>query len=319
MTGTPQDGPPHVGGPGAADGFATSLSPLEGGFSGETFLSEVGGEQAVARIYGPRSAWRGPLAPEVDAAVLELVRGLLPVPRVLEVRRGDPASDLPGLLITSRLPGERLDLVLPRLDPAGRRTVGARLGTLLGRLGHMVQARAGTFGDLSLVPVELPPERGDLEAWVDAHAEELARALGDRGLVASLRGVAGQAQDLLDEDRRQCLVHADLNPKNLLVDPSSLEVTGVLDWEFAHAGSPYADLGNLLRFERDNGLTQAVLASYLAFMPALPPNVLARARAADLYALVDLAGRGESNEVVRSAVALLTTIARVGDPGAPAS
>ena len=50
---------------------------------------------------------------------------------------------------------------------------------------------------------------------------------------------------------RCCLVHSDFNPKNLLVDPDTLEVTGLLDWEFAHAGHPYTDLGNLLRFERD--------------------------------------------------------------------
>ena len=312
MPGTP-DPDPDV------ETFAAALSPLAGGFSGETFLSEVGGEEAVARIYGPRSAWRGPLAPEVDAAVLELVRGLLPVPRVLEVRRGDPATDLPGLLLTSRLPGERLDLVLPRLDAAGRRTVGAHLGTLLGRLGHMVQPRAGTFRDLGLAPVELTPEQRDVEAWVDAHAEGLERALGDEGLLAAVREVAGAAHDLLDEDRRSCLVHADLNPKNLLVDRGTLEVTGVLDWEFAHAGSPYADLGNLLRFERDPDLTEAVLAAYRAFMPPLPEDVLDRARAADLFALVDLASRPEPNEVVGRAGRLLAAIARAGDPGAPAA
>ena len=46
-------------------------------------------------------------------------------------------------------------------------------------------------------------------------------------------------------------MHSDLNPKNLLVDPDTLEVTGLLDWEFAHAGLPVTDLGNLLRFDRD--------------------------------------------------------------------
>src|SRR4051812_19337382 len=72
----------------AADAFPTSFEPLAGGFSGETFLAGVGAEEAVVRIYGPRSAWRGPLAPEVDAAVLELVHGLLPVGHMAEPRRG---------------------------------------------------------------------------------------------------------------------------------------------------------------------------------------------------------------------------------------
>ena len=50
---------------------------------------------------------------------------------------------------------------------------------------------------------------------------------------------------------RIALVHADFNPKNLLVDPATGGVTGVLDWEFAYAGAPLGDLGNLLRFETD--------------------------------------------------------------------
>jgi aminoglycoside phosphotransferase (APT) family kinase protein len=183
----------------------------------------------------------------------------------------------------------------------------------------MVQPRAGTFRDLGLAPVELPPELRDLEAWVDAHSDGLLRVLGDEGLLAALRVVAGEAQDRLDEDRRLCLVHADLNPKNLLVDPGTLVVTGVLDWELAHAGSPYADLGHLLRFERDPDLTEAVLDAYLAFMPPLPEDVLDRARAADLFALVDLAARPEQDEVSARAGGLLAAIARAGHPGASAA
>jgi len=290
------------------DGFPTSLQPLPGGFSGETFLADSAGEQVVVRIYGPRSAWRGPLAPEVDAAVLELVRGVLPVPAVLEVRRGEPDADLPGLLVTSLLPGERLDLAIPTLTPDGQRRLGANLGTLLGRLGHMVQPRAGLFADQSLRIVEPPPVWRDLPAWLEEHADKL-----DRDTAEGLRPVVEAAQDLLDEDRRACLVHADLNPKNLLVDPETLEITGVLDWEFAHAGSPWGDLGNLLRFDREPVLAEAVLAAFRAFMPTVPDDVLDRARSADLFALVELAAREEDHEPVVRSRELLAAVARTGD------
>ena len=43
------------------------------------------------------------------------------------------------------------------------------------------------------------------------------------------------------------LVHGDFKPSNLLVDPEDGHVTGVLDWEFAFAGSPLFDLATLLR------------------------------------------------------------------------
>ncbi len=290
------------------DAFPTSLMPLAGGHSGETFLAEVAGEQTVVRVYGQRSAVRGPLAPEIDAAVLDLVRGLLPVPQVLEVRRGDPDADLPGLLVTSRLPGERIDQVLPALDPAQQEVLGANLGTMLGRLGHMVQPRAGTFVDRTLVPQDLPEQFLDLPAWVEAHASRLEEAL-----LKGIRVVAADGQHLLDANRCVCLVHGDFNVKNLLVDPATLAVTGVLDWEFAMAGSPYMDLGNLLRFDRAQPFVDAVVAGYRSFMPSTPDDLLDRARAADLFALVELAARESENPVVEASRRRLAAIARSED------
>ena len=54
------------------------------------------------------------------------------MPEVLEVRRGNPDADLPGVLVTSLLPGERLDLVLPGLEDQQQAVVGAHLGTIVG-------------------------------------------------------------------------------------------------------------------------------------------------------------------------------------------
>jgi aminoglycoside phosphotransferase (APT) family kinase protein len=300
------DGPPFESTP-------FELTPLPGGFSGETFVGAYAGERAVVRIYGPRSAGRGPDAPDIDAAVLELVRGLLPVPRVLEVRRGEPGHDLPGLLVTSFVPGERLDLLLPRVDAAGRRSVGEQLGVLLGRLAHMVMPRAGAFTDPTLTIGPFPEEAADLPAWVGAHEQRLGWAPEDRD---GLAAVADHAQDLLDTDRRYCLVHSDLNPKNILVDPDTLAVTALVDWEFAHAGSPWSDLGNLLRNDRDPDFAGAVLAAYRGFLPEAPDDLLDRARAADLFALVDLAARRGENPVADAAHDRLLAIARTRDPHA---
>ena len=281
------------------------LQPLAGGWSGETFLADLtalGGERTVVRIYGGRSVARGPLAPEIDAAVLELVRGLLPVPRVLEVRRGDPPAGAPGLLVTEHLPGVRLELLLEDLPADRQRRVGERLGEVAARLGHMVQATPGLFEDRTLVPTPLPGHLADLESWLAAHEERLAVAIGPEA-TTRLGGVAARAQDLLDGVRRSCLVHGDLDARNVLVDPDTLEVTGLLDWEFAHAGSPYADLGHLLRRDPAGpdlaALDEGVLAAYRAFMPPPGPGIEGRGAeelralgaAADLYALVELAAR----------------------------
>ena len=282
------------------DGFG--LQPLAGGFSGETFLGEAAGERTVVRLYVDRGARRGPAAPEVDAAVLRLVRGLLPVPEVLEIRRADEQHGTPGLLVTSFLPGERLDAALPTLAEETRRAVGRNLGVLLGRMAQMPMPRFGVFvdGDLTIEP--WPP--------YDFSDE----------LVPGLEAVAEGAQALLDEVDRVCLVHSDVNPKNVLVDPATGEVTGLLDWEFAHAGHPATDLGNLLRFDRDPVFVDAVLDGYLevAGLDGLAgldtkhakQKLLDRARAADLPALADLASRKGENPVADRAAERLRAIVR---------
>src|SRR6476646_5645894 len=106
--------------------LSASLTPLAGGHSGRTFLSEVAGSRSVVRIYPPGDA-RGPEAPQVDAAVLHLVRGLVPVADVLEVRRGE--GGLPEWLqarLVTWSASERASLVpvaeeaQGRLDGVGR-------------------------------------------------------------------------------------------------------------------------------------------------------------------------------------------------------
>ena len=295
----------------------SSLAPLEGGWSGETFLAEAGGERSVVRIYA-RPGRRGAQAQEVDAALLRLVRGLLPVPDVLEVRRADDATGMPALLVTAFLPGERGDLLLARLDAAGRERLGARLGGLVADLGGMPMLSPGPFVDGRLGVRAFTDDDGrpvdGLPAWVGLHEPRLG--WWTAGELDGLRQVAVEAQARLDTVTRHCLVHGDLNPKNVLLDRVSLELTGLVDWELAHAGHPYTDLGNLLRLERDPAFADAVLAAYGARRGARPDDALALARAADLWALVELATRRAENPVAERADRLLRLVATRRDPGA---
>jgi aminoglycoside phosphotransferase (APT) family kinase protein len=285
------------------DPFASSLEPLAGGWSGETFLARAGDERTVVRLY-TRPSHRGAATHEVDAALLTLVRGLLPVPEVLEVRRA-AGDGMPALLVTSFLPGERAELVLPTLDDDGLRTVGRNLGRLLARLAAMPMLRAGVFVDGGLRIDPFDAADSDLTTWVVGHAEQLGLTPGE---LAGLDEVAEAAQADLDGVRRVTLVHSDFNPKNLLLDPRTLEVTGLVDWEYAHAGSPYTDLGNLLRFERDPVFVEAVLGEYAVLPDEAKDRALDLARAADLFALVELAARHGQNPIADLAHRLVRVI-----------
>ncbi len=281
-----------------------SLAPLEGGWSGETFVADVAGARTVVRIHA-----RHPARAEVDAALLTLVRGLLPVPQVLEVRR--PVGDMPALLVTSFLPGERGDVVLPRLGVEDQARLGRHVGDLVATLGGMPWPRAGAFvdADLSVEPWDLPDGLSGLATL----AGETSLAHWSVEERAGLLEVCERAQELLDTVDRICLVHSDLNPKNLLVDPDTLEVTGLVDWEYAHAGHPFTDLGNVLRFDRAPAYVDAVLDAFGSRRGTGPESALALARSADLVALLELAGRAAQNPVAARAERQLRAIAGSGD------
>lgn len=283
------------------------LTPLEGGWSGETFVSGVGDQRVVIRIYAAPGD-RGEHAQHIDAALLRLVSGLIPVPRVLEARR--PVDDAPGLLVTSFEPGERGDLLVARLietdDLDGLARVGRSLGGVLADLGGMPHLEAGTFVDDTLRVAPFPAA-SDLADWVDLHEAPLVERGWGTDDLTSLRALADRAQDLLDTVPRRCLVHGDFNPKNLLIDPETLAVGAVLDWEFAHAGHPFTDLGNLLRFDQHPAFVDGVLTAYGSRRGdgLGHADLAALGRAADLLALVDLAARAGDNPVADRAAGLL--------------
>lgn len=288
------------------DDLGDVLAPLPGGHSGRTFVSEVAGERSVVRLYPPDDP-RGEQAPEVDEAVLRLVRGLVPVPEVLELRRPRAYADEPGLLVTSWVPGERGDLALAGdLDDDARHALGAACGRVAGTLAGMPFLRAGTFADATLALADLPGD--DLEEWVATRLAHWPDAD-----VVRLRAVASRAQDLLDTVSRTCLVHGDLNPKNLLVDARRGRVTGVVDWEFAHAGHPWTDVGNLLRLDRHPAWVDGVLGAWTDLRGGDRADLLEGARAGDLWALVDLAARAGQNPVADRAEVLLRAVAASGD------
>ncbi|MGW2090882.1 phosphotransferase family protein [Promicromonospora sukumoe] len=320
------------------------LVPLAGGWSAETFLATPAasadgarvGEQLVVRYFA--DARHAPSAAGIQAALLGRVRDVLPVPGVRQVHDADDGSS--GLLVMDLLTGELGSLVLARLVEDRRhadrrhrrreadarlRSLGCSLGRVAGTLAATPLPRTGLFADAAL---RIEPFDLRLPDWVDTHAAGLVASGWSNGEVSGLREVAERAVVNLDGATSPCLVHSDLNPKNVLVDPDTLQVTGVLDWEFAHAGHPATDLGNLLRFDREPAYVEGVLDGWFAGQrlgggPGAAPNratgsaerrrATDLARAADLVALVELAARDTDNPVVRQANAHLRAVARTGD------
>jgi aminoglycoside phosphotransferase (APT) family kinase protein len=285
------------------EAIAASAVPLTGGYGGETYAVSAAGEDAVLRLYV-----RHPARAAVDVSLMRLVRGLLPVPRVLDAMP-EVSEQGPPYVLTERLPGVNLEKYLESAGDDERRKVGEQLGDLLVRLSGMPFLDFGEFRGRELT-IE-PFDAGGLTQWFNKYVEDLGLT---RDQADSMESVLDRAEDLAATGvDRACLVHSDFNPKNLLVDPESAEITGLIDWEFAHAGSPYTDLGNLLRFCEDPVLGAAVLRVVREKGPDLGDRLVERGRAADLWALIDLASRSASNPVAAAAHTMITRIADTGD------
>jgi aminoglycoside phosphotransferase (APT) family kinase protein len=270
------------------------LRPLPGGWSGDTFLAEWDGRTVVVRRY------RDDRVPVIDAAILQRAAALVPVPQVLDVRAGQ--------LVTAYVEGVRGDLLVPTLDEAGLATLGADVGRIAATLAATSTPRPGLFSDDQL---HIEPFALDLAGWVAEHPRAWMgwSAAERRGLMS----VAEEAHDRLVAVGRSCFVHSDLNPKNLIVDPDSLTVAAVLDWEFAHSGNPYTDLGNAVRFERHPAWVEAAVSTYAGHLGEEPHVALDLARRADLWALVELAARRGQHPIADQAHDLLRAIAAVRD------
>lgn len=294
----------------AGPAFDLPWQPLPGGWSGESFLSRAEGEAQVVRIYSPERERRRDAA-QVDAALARLVRGLVPVPEVVEVR---PEVDgQPALLVTRYVPGQRADDVVRAAHEAGDdsvlRRVGRGLGEVAGAMAGVPVLAPGRFTAPDLVVVEDP-------AGEDVHArfERLAPRLRGwpQDLLRGLERLVVRAQERLDEVGRHSLVHGDLNPKNVVL-AAGLEVAAVVDWEHAHASMPHADLGDLLRFDRNPVWERAVLEGWVSVRGGSRAQARDLARCADLGALLALAVRPGGNLVVDLADLFLREVASTGD------
>ncbi len=291
------------------DWHGTAMTPLAGGYSGETFLAQTGGDRAVVRIYR-----RNPQRAAIDASLLRLVRGIIPVPDVLELRRA--TADMPAVLVTEYLDGIPLDQVL-RADRSGLdwETLGYNLGWVLGSLSSIPFLRFGMFADADLtvttdgMPTALAAwaqtfrDTGRLAAWAEQDWLKLL------ALIDIAEGIVDDGQN----DARVVLAHSDFNPKNILVDPTDCGIVGLLDWEFAHAGSIHTDFGNFARFERDDRLVDPMIEGFVDWAPGRIRGPVEHGRAMDLWALVELAGGAPSNAVRELAAQLLLAQVREQD------
>lgn len=245
--------------------------------------------RVVLRLYQ-----RDPLQRAKEAALLDRLAGTVPVPRVLG--SGEDATGLgaPWLLL-GFVEGVALERIFGRLDREARHAAGRAAGHVLAAIHANRMPCAGFLDGRLAVVAPLPEGPGStgrvLDLLLDSGA---ARArLGDPRCAAMTHHLARHAPAIAAWPGDARLVHADFGASNILMSGDGAAVAAVLDWEFALAASPLLDLGNLIRPAQGDAddFVAGVAEGYREVDPSLPGDWAGLARAVDLLAWAEFAGR----------------------------
>jgi len=296
----------------------SDFSLLSGGFSNTNYRVRLPSSGSTgSTVHTAHTAHavlrlaRDPAALAKEVAALRRIRERVPAPEVLDHGRdGERAWAL-----LRWIDGVSMDRALEAgVDEREAHSLGRACGAALSAIHGVGFERAGFLDDtLQVVEPLEPVGRAYLNHTRDTLARPLPRARLGEPLAARLEALLRRRGSLLDDlPRTRQLIHADFNTKNLLVRRSSggWELAAVLDWEFAHAGPPLADIGNFLRFDEEApaGLAEAFREAYRSGGGLLRgERDMDRARLLDLAAVVSfLDGPEERPRSVATARAVIT-------------
>jgi aminoglycoside phosphotransferase (APT) family kinase protein len=275
------------------------VAELSGGLANTNLRLDLDGHPPVVLRLFQRDPAQAAKERAIHALAAE--RGV-PAPRLLG-SGDDPTTGLPFALL-EWVDGQQLDEAARGLDDTALLPLAHSVGAALAAIHAVRFDRSGLF-DASLAVAE-PVDAGGAgligflrHVLVDGPGGgRLGRELAGR-LVAFAEREAG----LLDRwPGPPCLTHSDFGGTNILVrqGPGGWTVAAVLDWEFAFAGSPFFDLGNLLRPPLGSrpGFAEAVAAGYRAAGGALPAEWRRMAALADLFSWTEFLTRPTVSDAV---------------------
>jgi len=283
----------------------TAARPLAAGLRNTNYRLEIEGGPSplVLRLYVA-----DPEACPREAAVLARVAGRVPAPRVVH---SSPASNPPFALLCW-LDGWPLDQVLRDCDDASALQLAAACGTALTAVHKTRFPAPGFFGPDATVVRPMPAWAPTVISTLDGPAGE---RLGPRLATKIRHAVESNAPMVEVAWSDAVLVHGDFKPWNLLARrrAGGWRLTGVLDWEFACAGSKLLDFATFLRDEagRPPGFGAAFADAYRSAGGQLPEEWRGLTRLIDLLNLMQMlewSGEQANEDIIRLTVGTLGAV-----------
>jgi aminoglycoside phosphotransferase (APT) family kinase protein len=280
-----------------------SISLLAGGFMNSNYRIVLRDNTSlVLRI----SSRRADLKKELS--VLKRVYGRVPVPAVIAEHFSEP---YPFALIEF-IEGTLFSDSLGSLEPEDLAKIAFDTGATLQAIHSFDLGQTGFFNENFVFNPVFENFGASLYDYICSSLvagrvrERLGSKLADRMLefVRARRDVYWSIANCTR------LIHSDYNLKNIRIRhiESVWKVVGILDWEFALAGSPLVDIGNFLRFEDElpPGLSEAFVQGYLSNSIGLPDNWRQVAKLLDLAAMVNfLEDERDAPKTFRTAIAVM--------------
>jgi aminoglycoside phosphotransferase len=221
-------------------------------------------------------------SPERESRIAQLVGGRVPIPAIFDLGEDWVLSEF--------APGEMLESSPEGVGAAAEAL--ARLSEISFEASGWIQADGVVtpfdFGDDY---VEMKLAEPEVVGWVGSDRVNAVQEI--------LRREAGRLSEVRSE---HVLVHGDFNSSNVLVQDG--EVVAVLDWEYAHSGTPYMDIGNLLR-NTESQFHDAIGRGLRSGGFTLSDDWKERAAFVDIGSHVEFLTSPRSDEFKRSRVALI--------------
>jgi len=215
-------------------------SVAKAGRSNTNYVLETSEGEFVLRVHA-----RDDALGSKERALHEHCRRLVPLATLIGTSSGS-ASVAHAHSLLEFVAGDTLESVMLAGPSERLETAACNLGHALAQL---LSCQFDRLGDLTA-----DARDGSLvvRAWPFDDFEQ--QVLFESPAAARLGPLRDEVWALLTRGRRRYqhavrphLVHGDFNPSNLLVAEDG-EISAILDWEFAHSGHVWADIGNLLRY-----------------------------------------------------------------------
>jgi hygromycin-B 7''-O-kinase len=219
------------------------VAPLSGGDNATTFeLRLADGPSLVLKLYSELLRSEAPK----EAFVYELVAGqggALPMATILHT--DDSRTVLPGpFTVMTKLEGELLMKLQPRLGDAELVSIYRQIGTLLRRL-HEIPLGVFGYVDADRIVDPQPTNADYMRSQFEKRLRSFVELGGDQGLQRRIAGHVAEHEELFAGCEHSTLCHNDCHEANVLVardDDGRWRITGIVDFGNATAADPLLDL-----------------------------------------------------------------------------